>query len=747
MAGTQRIIEQYIARERKNGKSDNAILVGLTKQKGQVGKDVNKFIRIAREQGATPSRALADYFGLDLTPVDVSKHADRKVNEWQSRGESALAGVADAGAGIVQGMYWVKDKAASKANDVFGTDFETDSLADYNKDYQHMNKHIDAGRRGSGRGKGTDWLRVGSEVLTTASAFAMGGGAGEGVKGLAALAGRQGTIGAGVGAARHADSAAERKSNITWGGAGGAVGGVVGEKIVAPAVRVVGRNGMRTVAKVRGQPAHQTAHIRQTAKQAVDDALASTGIKLDSALKANVTRDVEAALAQGKQLDAAALARKNLLEKHNIKGTQAQITRDPMLWATEREAAKHKGAEALNNVHIENHQQLNELMQKLIDDTGTAPINTHVRMKSTFNALKQSDDLARDRIGAMYDDAVSELGADVPIRKDELVDSIGLFLNREGENAHLDRVLHMIKGSLDEDGNLTLKAVEGLKKRLNRTIGTTTDGNQRWVLGQVKKLIDEEVDASVAMMRRYADEEPMAGSMADNLTLAKQKYSDARQAYANRAKDIENTPALKAAIDGVEPDKAFNKYVLNANAADIVRMVDMLKKTPTGQQNIADLQGATIEHFLEQATKANNGGFSPSGLNRAIESFGENRMKALFTTEQMARLNDIRQVADILVQQPLGAHVNHSNTANVLIRQLVGIANTAGKMPMLGNVALGAVGAVGGLAKSGAAAKMVQGTVPVTAKGGSMGLSPEQLKRLGLWADGGRAITAAAASQ
>ena len=235
----------------------------------------------------------------------------------------------------------------------------------------------------------------------------------------------------------------------------------------------------------------------------------------------------------------------------------------------------------------------------------------------------------------------------------------------------------------------------------------------------------------------------MGNGVDDSLLATKQQWDDARSAYKQRVQDIESTPALKAAIDGVEPDKAFDKYVKNANAADIVRMMDKLKKTPNGQQNIADIQGATIEHLLEQATKSNNGAFSPHALNRALKSLGDNRMKAIFTPEQIARINDIKKVADILVQQPLGAHVNHSNTANVLIKQLLGIVSLAGKIPAVGNVALGGMGAFGNLAKSGAAVKMINGKVPV-AKGSSMGISPDMLRMMGL-AERGTQATASSA--
>ena len=732
MAGTKQAIEQYIAQERKRGKSDNAILVGLTKQKGQVGKDVDKFIRIARDNGMTPTRALGDYFGLDLTPVDANAAHKRNIGKSRSRFESALFGLADVGRGILEGVAWAGDKVNGAINDTFGTDLEDNALGKMQAEYKVAEKDLEMGRKGSGRGTGTDWVRAGTEVLATAPAFAIGGGAGVGAKGAAAFAGRQAAIGGTMGAIRHADNAAERKANIGWGAGGAAIGGVVGEKVLAPVVK----KGVQAIAR---RAANKSGNTAKAATKLVDDAIRQSDIAVDEVGRQALIADATKMLRRGKQIDATAAIRKQLLQKHNIKGTQAQITRDPMLWATEREAAKHSSA--LNDVHIENHQQLDELMRQLVDDTGAAPVNTHEKMASTFNALKQADDTAQANVSKLYDDARGMTGNDVRLNHLRFIDQTAKELEEQGLGSFIKGdVQDIFKGMFDDpDFVLTHGKSEELVKVLNKRLRTTTDGNERYAFGIIKDNLQKEVDRTIDEMGAMLPNGDIDGGLAG----AADAWQTARGAARQRFEDIENTPALKAAIDGVEPDNAFNKYVLNANAADIVRMVDTLKKTPNGQQNIADIQGATIEHLLEQATKSNNGEFSPHGLNRAINSLGENRMKAIFTPEQIARINDIKKVADILVQQPLGAHVNHSNTANVLIKQLLGIVSLAGKIPAVGNVALGGMGALGNLAKSGAAVKMINGKVPV-AKGSSMGISPDMLRMMGL-AERGTQATASSA--
>lgn len=118
----------------------------------------------------------------------------------------------------------------------------------------------------------------------------------------------------------------------------------------------------------------------------------------------------------------------------------------------------------------------------------------------------------------------------------------------------------------------------------------------------------------------------------------------------------------------------------------------------------------------------------------------------IFTPEQISRLNDIRQVSDILVQQPLGAHVNHSNTANVVIKQLLGLAKVGGAIPYVGkpvDFVLGGAAKAAELTKGGQALRMMNGEVPIVEKNSLMGLTPEQLKRIGISKNVAAKLTAA----
>lgn len=691
------------------------------KSPGALGNSVNGFMLDAKKAGLNPTQEFAKVFGLNAKPTQTAKKGgflDKVGSVITSFGD----GLKESVGGIKQADLYLKDKVSQGINAVTGRNIApTDNLDKYNLGRKAEDMVRTEYRAKAGL-KGTDLSKLGGEITGTVPIMMGGSPMGAGAKGAAKFMGKEAVLGATSGAIREADNAKHRAQNMALEGIGGAVGGVAGEKLVAPVTRKVGNTIARRAANKNGATA-------RSAEQLVDDAIRTTNIEVPPAARQQMVKEAEQFLKKGKAVDGPAFVRKNLLDRYGIKGTQGQITRDPSVWTDERELAKYGQNNPLNSTHIENHQQLDELMQGLVRDTGAQPVNNTQRMGSTFNTLKQADEVAQAKVGELYDAAKNLSGNDAQLNHLRFINNATKDLedNMLGSFVKGD-TMKALKGMFDDpDFVLTHGKSEELIKIINARLRATTDGSERQALGIIKDNLSKEVDRSIDEMTGLIGHGPSDGG----LIAAKDAWSEARNAARQRFETLEKTPMLKAATDGMEPDKALNKYILNGNAADIVRTVDVLRSTPGGDQAVADMQGAVIEHFLGKATGANNGAFSPAGLNRAINSFGDQRLRALFTPEQIARLNDIKQVADILVQQPLGAHVNHSNTGSVIIKQLLGIVGGVSKIPYIGNATVGALDALGNLSKTGAAAKMVNGQVPVT-KNSSLGLTPEMLEMLGL---------------
>ena len=706
--------KSLIEEKRKVGMKDNDIFLELSKRDDAVGQSI---VKASSDIG---SRKTGDYLGLNLVPEDVNANNNRDVGKLRSYAESAGAGLANAGFGIMQGVGWAGDRVNEGINNVFGTNLSTKGYEGVTKDMKEMNADVEAGRRGAGR-EGLDFVKGGTEIAATIPAFLAGGGAGAGARAATMFAGRQAAIGAAVGAAKGAENADERLGNITGNAIGAAVGGVVGEKAISPAIQGLARQLARISANRSGRTA-------TAATEMVDDALAKTEFDIPANQQQAMYDQATKALKSGKEMDAEAMVNQALLEKNGINGTQAQINRDATTWRDEKELAKLNPA--LMDTHVNNHEQFANLMRGAVDDTGKANGSTRQLMDNALNTLRENDDMAKQGINKLYDDAKALTGADIQLNHQRFADTIADHLTHNIDAAYVPQVQNLIDGIVKQDGTLTIRGAESLKKKLNNLIGSTTDGNQKYALNETKRLLDDEMlQSGDDFMAKAATNPALAGKQAE-IEAAMKGFSDAKAAAKQRFQDIENTPILKAALDGQAPDKAFSKYVLNSNVDDLQNAVTQFGKHPNGQQNIADMQGAAIEHFLNSATKSNNGTVSPHALNKAIQDFGEERMNVLFSPEQVKHIKEIKNVSDLLFQQPVGAAVNHSNTASSL-QYLMGLTSMLGHVPVIGqgaNLIRGAVGIGGDALKRGKATEFMNGSAGFT-KGSELGLT-EQEKQL-----------------
>ena len=111
-------------------------------------------------------------------------------------------------------------------------------------------------------------------------------------------------------------------------------------------------------------------------------------------------------------------------------------------------------------------------------------------------------------------------------------------------------------------------------------------------------------------------------------------YEKARALAAKRFAKIDETPALKFALDDTSPDKFVQNFVLGhgskANVKDVTNLVTMMKNDPETYQT------ARNQIMLYFKNKALNGNadevcnFSPSATIKALKSFGDKKLKLFF---------------------------------------------------------------------------------------------------------------------
>ena len=230
MAVTKKQMQNAINGYQKQGLGTRQIHIALAKRKDAIGESYRDDM-----QHGTPEE-FNSVFGLKLskgvTAGEVNKNASL-ADKAASYGTSALMGLADTGAGIVQGGYYLSDKAGLTKG----------AYDKYNKEYDKANGVAEVGRRQAGR-KGTDLVRTGTAIAATVPMFIAGdktaAARGLGLLGRTAV---QSGVGASVGAANYAKDGKQRKENIAWGGVGGGAG-ELGGAVIGKAV-TKGRNAIK----------------------------------------------------------------------------------------------------------------------------------------------------------------------------------------------------------------------------------------------------------------------------------------------------------------------------------------------------------------------------------------------------------------------------------------------------------------------------------------------------------------------
>jgi len=154
----------------------------------------------------------------------------------------------------------------------------------------------------------------------------------------------------------------------------------------------------------------------------------------------------------------------------------------------------------------------------------------------------------------------------------------------------------------------------------------------------------------------------------------------ARQAHKANAELTQRMPLLQDALKGVEPDKLFQKHILGGNAAQLGETIEVLKNT--NPQAVADIKQQTLL-WISNKSVNQNGGFSPAGMKKALDSLGDRRLLTMFNANELSHIKDIAKAGDYLVTQPNHSYVNNSNTSAALMNFFGGLINKPGVRVLL----------------------------------------------------------------
>lgn len=465
--------------------------------------------------------------------------------------------------------------------------------------------------------------------------------------------------------------------------AGGIAGGLSADKI---------GKGAQAASVALKQAMTPKAVELQRADQQINLILQRGGVdwsQVPERIKQSMRDEVAAALNTGQPLNAEALNRLLVFKRADVKPTIGQLTQDPGMLTREKNLAKsgaNSTSPALQALPMLENQNVASLLRQL-DQAGAAnaPSASGAGM-SAINALDSTVARQTGATSALYKAARDTQGRGLPLeggtftqRANELLDAanVGSFLPKDIAN----KMNAIARGEYP----LTVDVAEQLKTSIGNLQRGSNDGNMRTALGLVRQALDE---APLQNGRTFnpGNVPALPGQVPPSTAAAGEEsikaFNEARNAHRQWMRRVEGNPALKAVVDGVEPDQFVQKFVISksAPAANVQKL-----KNELDPQAAQQMRSYLVRYLKDAATGGDQDivKFAGKSYRNALNDLGDEKLSVFFTKDEIQKLKDLGDAAKYMQSQPAGSAVNNSNSGALLIgRGLDMLEQVAQKVPL-----------------------------------------------------------------
>lgn len=373
--------------------------------------------------------------------------------------------------------------------------------------------------------------------------------------------------------------------------------------------------------------------------------------------------------------------------------TKGALSRDAPQLAFEKEQIKGPAGAPLRERAEENNIQALGNFDQLVDMTNAQQPDIAAAGNSVTKALSLGYEAAKEKTRAAYAKAQQSPGASEPVDLSKVVSTGGdtpinsslldYLDNNSGDltapgvpTAAKKGAIKLGIARIDENGNLvpamsapdgsgklttpqaTVSKMESLRQLVNNEIGADPKDIRQGTI--IKKLIDNTVGD--------------AGGP---------DYQAARQTRIDQANKYENRGIVARLVQNVRgmddpkvyADQVLNHSILNAAPEEIQFLKKVLTTSGSdGQQAWRELQGATVRHIQDQATKGvgtdsvGNPLVSPAQVNKTVNALDKNgRLDLIFGKKTGSTIRDLNDMIKDVNTVPPGTLVNHSGTAGTIM--------------------------------------------------------------------------------
>lgn len=527
--------------------------------------------------------------------------------------------------------------------------FGQNSVSDYLQELPARNDQVAAQFGGYQRGmapEGTDFARLAGNVATTLPA-AFAGGAPTSALTLARAGAVQGGL---AGAAQPVTDVQqpgltglveggsqfgpEKIQQTATGAAVGAVAAPLLDKLLRPAVMAVSRAYRAAVGTGAGKTADQI-------KIEITNTLQNEGIDVaalgDDYLKARAA-DIKKALDSGGELNVDVLANEAAAKSLGINLTRGQATQDPIQFGMERFIAQAPGGEELSAQYTNALAQSRNAVQsvgrglpepQLPYDAGTKIVD----------AIKKIDAPRKDKINQLYDAAKNAAGRETPVDARKFVDDTLATLEKDLQLREVPGDIQSFLNTVSKGQPLTIGRAEEVIQALNgRIYDRSTSDSAKRALITIKKNLDNAIETT--------------GLQAGDDTA--RLFRQARTASAVRAKQLENLPTIKSALDDeIAPEDMIRGLISKAKYDEFKASRAYLRANDRGAWD--QVRSQVADDLLNAGTRGsdNAADFSGAGFRKALDALRNNKkLGLLFSESEIRKLNSVAKVSRLVQTGP-----------------------------------------------------------------------------------------------
>jgi hypothetical protein len=346
--------------------------------------------------------------------------------------------------------------------------------------------------------------------------------------------------------------------------------------------------------------------------------------------------------------------------------TKGAATRDAQQLAFEKEQIKSDLGGPLRQRAEENNLQALQNFDALVDMTDAQLMDLSSTGGAVVKSLTEGLTAAKNKTRAAYKAAENAGELENRVTLNSVVDYINENIP-EGDLAPVlkaaqQKAIAIGAAAPDADGNLvaqpvTLKQAESLRQTFQRA---GFEGADQFHGGSLRRVFDVETEG-------------LGGDL----------YKKARQTRIEQARKFENRAIVARLIKNrkgmedpqVAADQVFRKSVLGSSPEEITFLKRVLVTSgKDGQQAWKELQGATVRHLRDEATKGmgmdsqDRPMVSPAKLHQSIKALDANgRLDVMLGKKNAQIVRDLDDVVRYVTTVPPGTLVNSSGTAGTLL--------------------------------------------------------------------------------